>query len=106
MRRESIPYQMGPPRPLVRRSRRKARALVYIVALTKKEPRSKKKLSPCCHPTSLGTQSRAGLASLQGCPLGDLAREQIYDSAFSFRVLENLSSLSDTEVVPLRLLRR
>jgi hypothetical protein len=40
MRRESIPYQMGPPRPLVRRSRRKARALVYIVALTKKELRS------------------------------------------------------------------
>ena len=42
-RRESIPYQMGPPRPLVRRSRRKARALVYSVALTKKELRSTKK---------------------------------------------------------------
>ena len=33
---------MGPPRPLVRRSRRKARALVNSVALTKKELRSKK----------------------------------------------------------------
>ena len=39
---------MGPPRPLVRRSRRKARTLVNIVALTKKELDSKKKHRGVC----------------------------------------------------------
>ena len=40
-KRESIPYKMGPPRPVVRRSRRKARVFVNSVALTKKGPPKK-----------------------------------------------------------------
>ena len=39
------PYKMGMSRSGVRRTRRKARALVNIVALTKKELRSKNKNS-------------------------------------------------------------
>ena len=42
-RSDGYPYKMGMPRSDVRRARRKARALVNIVALTKKVLRSKNK---------------------------------------------------------------